>query len=126
MLKILTKILKKISLPLVVIYIAFLSYNYNFFHVVNDKWFFTHGQPTKRLIVDGLLRGKDEYGRLSLGLYSHPDLKDEEKLLLHKLYDDKNKPGNKIPPNQQSVDKEAIKAARKAKKEAKKAAFKAR
>ena len=92
MLKILTKISKKISLPLVVIYIAFLSYNYNFFHVVNDKWFFTHGQPTKRLIVDGLLRGKDEYGRLSLGKYSRPDLKDE-KLLLHKLYDDKNKSG---------------------------------
>ena len=89
--KTLTKLLKKISIPLVVIYIAFLSYNYNFFHVVNDKWFFTHGQPTKRLIVDGLLRGKDEYGRLSLGKYSRPNI--ENQAVLKKLYNDRNKSG---------------------------------
>ena len=71
--KTLTELLKKIFLPLIVIYIAFLSYNFNFFHVVNDDRFIF--RPTEHLVLDGILKGKDEYGRLYLGLYTRPDIK---------------------------------------------------
>ena len=77
MTKILTKLLKNFFLPLLVIYIAFLSYNYNFFRVANNSWFATYQTSAEQLIIDGLLNGKDEYGRLSLGRYSRPNIENQ-------------------------------------------------
>ena len=68
--KILIRLLKKIYLPIIVIYIAFLSYNYNFFRVANNEWFLNHSIFSEQLVIEGLLNGKDEYGRLFLGRYT--------------------------------------------------------
>ena len=66
----LTKFLKKLYLPLIVIFIAFLSYNYNFFRVANHQWFLS---PTgsEHLVIAGLINGKDKYGRLFLGRHTN-------------------------------------------------------
>ena len=66
----LTKLLKKLYLPLIVIFIAFLSYNYNFFRVANHQWFLS---PTgsEHLVIAGLINGKDKYGRLFLGRHTN-------------------------------------------------------
>lgn len=69
--KILTRLLKKIYLPLIVICIAFLSYNYNFFRVANHQWFLKHSGGSEHLVVAGLINGKDKYGRLFLGRYTN-------------------------------------------------------
>lgn len=68
--RILTRLLKKIYLPIIVIYIAFLSYNYNFFRVANNEWFLNHSIFSEQLVIEGLINGKDEYGRLFLGRYT--------------------------------------------------------
>ena len=91
--KTLTELLKKISLPLIVIYIAFLSYNFNFFHVVNDDRFLN--QKGEWYVLDGILKGKDEYGKLSLGRYIRTDINNQISIS-HKLYNDKNKSGKFI------------------------------
>jgi hypothetical protein len=67
----LTKLFKKFYLPLIVICIAFLSYNYNFFRVANHQWFLNYSMGSEYLVTAGLINGKDKYGRLFLGRYTN-------------------------------------------------------
>ena len=67
----LTKLFKKFYLPLIVICIAFLSYNYNFFRVANHQWFLNYSIGSENLVTAGLINGKDKYGRLFLGRYTN-------------------------------------------------------
>jgi len=69
--KILTKFLIKFYLPIIVICIAFLSYNYNFFRVANHQWFLNYSLGSENLVTAGLINGKDKYGRLFLGRYTN-------------------------------------------------------
>jgi len=63
----LTKLLKKFYLPLIVIFIAFLSYNYNFFRVANNWWFVNHDIFSEQIVIEGVINGKDEHGKVFLG-----------------------------------------------------------
>ena len=62
---------------------------------MNDDRFFIHDKNSEQLVLDGILKGKDEYGKLYLGKYIRTDINNQISIS-HKLYNDKNKSGKFI------------------------------
>lgn len=80
-------------ISLLIAFIAFLSYNNNFFLVTSDKLFLEHQLGSEQYVLDGILHGVDSNGYLRLGTYTRPEIVGAPDLLSHQLYTDMNKDG---------------------------------
>jgi len=98
----LRKIIKSSAMPFMVIFISFLSFNFNFFGAANNSWFHIHDLHSEQLVLDGILNGLDKDDSndsgFRLGGYSRPGVSDETSdpynLLIHDLYQEKNRLGD--------------------------------
>jgi hypothetical protein len=95
-------IIQNLTIPLIVVIISFLSYNYNFLGAANNSWFRTHDLHSEQLVLDGILNGLDKDNSngsdFRLGSYSRPGLSDPTSdpynLLSHDLYQEGNRLGS--------------------------------
>jgi hypothetical protein len=86
---------KHILLPVLITLAAFLSFKYNFFRVASDNLFLEHDLYSEQIVLDGIVHGFDEYGRLTLGRYSRPEIQNQD-LEAHQLYSEGNSEGHFI------------------------------
>lgn len=63
------KISKKITGIFIIYFLGFLSFANNSLNIANDKWYNIYSADTEKLVVDGLIRGKDENNKLRLGRF---------------------------------------------------------
>lgn len=81
---------------LIVMAAAFLSFEHNAFGVASDKWFTGFPGGSEQLVLDGLLHGAEDPGRLRLGTYSRPDSASQN-LHPYELYTQKDRGGTFEP-----------------------------
>lgn len=60
---------KKAICIFIIYFLGFLSFTNNFLNIANDNWYNTYSVDTEKLVIDGLIRGKDENNKLRLGRY---------------------------------------------------------
>jgi hypothetical protein len=84
------QLFNKYYLSIIIGCLAFLSYNYNALMITSDDYFRTYQLDSEQLILDGILHGNNENGKMSLGRYSRPNIKNQS-TYSHQLYLDRNK-----------------------------------
>ncbi len=82
----------KVTLPLIVLAMAFLSFNFNFYRITWDSTLYKHDMGSEQLVLDGMLNAAANEGPVVLGRYTRPEI-DQQWPHARELYQDENRTG---------------------------------